>query len=231
MSQKLNLQLFFRRWRAKFVQNLIFEGRLVFISHLKGLSFVLIIKRQDLNTVSVAAFEKSFVGTSGAAFGVRAYLVTSVRVLTNDAAAFAAHLHVFVKFSPEVDHVALEAFFTYGHKADLIAEFSESHGCEVCLDVHAGLKVIKILPERYKYLAGLYRLTIKRLSFAVLLRVTVIWNTCHSVFLLGLARRKSAWQVFSCVLRWPFIGNPPSFREWPAFSRSWSGYLLYLRSR
>ena len=75
MSQKLDLQFLFGRFRAKLVQNLILYGRLRGIFDVKGFTFIFVIERQDFHTLRIVAFQKSLVRATLAASGVRAKLI------------------------------------------------------------------------------------------------------------------------------------------------------------
>ena len=92
VGEKFDLQLFLCRLRTKFVQYLIFDRRLALVLNVKDFSVILIIKRQNLYAVGVTAFEKSFFRTASTAAGEGAKLVRTIRVLSDDAAAFTAHL-------------------------------------------------------------------------------------------------------------------------------------------
>lgn len=153
VGEKLDLQLFLCRLRAKLVQHLIFNGRLVLVLNVKGFSVILIVERQDLYAVGITTFEKSFFRTASATAGEGAKLVRTVRVLTDDAAAFAAHLHVFIEFGPEASHVSLETCFVDLHESDFITEFAKVHGGEVVLDVVSLVQTILIFSEGDQNLA------------------------------------------------------------------------------
>lgn len=71
VSEKLNLQFFLWRFRTELVQYLIFDRRLAFVLNVKGFSVILIVERQDLYAVGIAAFEKPFLRASGTATGER----------------------------------------------------------------------------------------------------------------------------------------------------------------
>lgn len=161
VSEKLYLQLFNGRTGAKLIQNLIFERRLGLILNIEGFSVILIIDREDLNAVRVVTFEKSLIRTALAASGVRTGLVASVRVLTDDAAAFTLHKHIRIDLCPKVFHVALKAFFLDRHEADHIGDFSEVHGGEVGVNVVAFLQVVEILAEGNEYHSRRNRLTVE----------------------------------------------------------------------
>lgn len=153
VSEKFDLQIFLCRLRTKFVQYLIFDRRLALVLNVKDFSVILIIKRQNLYAVGVTAFEKSFFRTASTAAGEGAKLVRTIRVLFNDAAAFTAHLHVFVEFCPEASHVGLKTSFINLHESDFIAEFAKVHGGEVVLDVVSLVQIVLIFPEGNQNLA------------------------------------------------------------------------------
>lgn len=161
VSKKLYLQFFHGRTGAKLIQNLIFERRLCRVLNIEGFSIVLIIDREHLNAVRVVTFEKSLVGTPLATSGVRTGFDASVRVLTDDAAAFALHEHICVDLCPKVLHVAFKAFFLNRHESDHIGNFAEVHGGEVGVNVVVFLQVVEILAEGNEHHSHRNRLTIE----------------------------------------------------------------------
>lgn len=80
-------------------------------------------------------------------------LVRTVGVLADDAAALAAHFHVFVEFCPKASHVDIRTRFVDLHESDFITEFVKVLGGEVVPDVVSLVQTILVFPEGNQNLA------------------------------------------------------------------------------